>query len=92
MTKAIELSLTDAGLPLLDEHIIAHTPSVLSCWHTLLDICTTTCTSLHLYTHLTVGRDDHSVDVPVSSTVQARIKSASACIGTATVRQEDRRV
>ena len=39
LTKAIELSLTDAGLPLLDEHIIAHTPSVLSCWHTLLDMC-----------------------------------------------------
>ena len=39
LTKAIELSLTDAGLPLLDEHIIAHTPSVLLCWHTLLDMC-----------------------------------------------------
>ena len=27
-----------------------------------------------------VGSDDHSVDVPVSSVVQARIKNASACI------------
>jgi len=38
-TKAVQYSLADAGLPLLDEHILAETPKALTKWYTLFDVC-----------------------------------------------------
>ena len=39
LSKAVELRVADAGLPLLDEHILAHTPAVVDAWGALWQAC-----------------------------------------------------
>ena len=39
LSKAVELRVADAGLPLLDEHILAHTPAIVDAWGALWQAC-----------------------------------------------------